>query len=182
MQRREGQYERVSEEVRALALRVPTSTGESVLELAQRRPIMLFFMRHNGCPFCRESLARIAKLRCQIEATGTGLVLVHMSSRSRARKLLSRFGLEDVPTVSDPRRSLYRAFGLRRGTLREVAGPALWRRGIPLLLRRGQSLSRKGGDLFQLSGLFLVFHGQVARGFFHQNAGDMPDFLSFAGL
>lgn len=182
MERRERQYERVSKEVRALALKVPTSTGESVLELAQRRPILLFFMRHDGCPFCRESLARIAKLRRQIEAGGTSLALVHMSSRAHARRLLSRFGLEDVPAISDPRRSLYRAFGLRRGSLRQVAGPALWPSGIPLVLRRGQSLSRKGGDLFQLSGLFLVFQGQVVRSFFHRNAGDMPDFLSFAGL
>jgi hypothetical protein len=143
---------------------------------------MLFFMRHNGCPFCRESLARIAKLRHQIEAAGTGLVLVHMSSRAHARRLLSRFGLDDVPAISDPRRSLYRAFGLRRGSLWQVAGPALWHKGIPLVLRRGQSLSRKGGDLFQLSGLFLVFQGRVVRSFFHQNAGDMADFVSFARL
>jgi hypothetical protein len=149
--------------------------------MAERRPQMLFFLRHTGCPFCRESLARIAKLRRQIEAGGTGLVLVHMSSSAHARSFLSRFGLDDVPAISDPRRALYRAFDLRRGSLWRVAGPALWLRGFPLLMRRGQSLSRKGGDLFQLSGLFLIFHGQVIRSFFHQNAGDMPDFLSFAG-
>jgi peroxiredoxin len=182
MPKREGQYERVSEEVRKLALKARTSTGDSVIELARRRPIMLFFMRHDGCPFCRESLARIAKLRDQIESRGTGLVLVHMSSGDHAHHLLARFGLEDVPAISDPRRSLYRAFGLRRGSLRQVAGPALWPQGVRLVLRRGQSLSRKGGDLFQLSGLFLVFQGQVVRSFFHRNAGEMPDFLSFAVL
>jgi peroxiredoxin len=169
-----------SPEVQELALKVRTSTGDSLLNLAARQPLMLFFLRHTGCPFCRESLARLAQLRRQIEAAGTTLVLVYMSTDSHAGKFLSQFGLADVPAISDPRRSLYRAFGLRRGTPWQVAGPQLWRQGFPLLLRRGQSLSRKGGDLFQLSGLFLVFHGHVIRTFLHQSAGDMPDFLSFA--
>lgn len=169
-----------STEVQELALKVRTNTGNSVLEMAERQPLMLFFLRHTGCPFCRESLARLAKLRRQIEESGTTLVLVHMSGDSHARKFLSRFGLDDVPVISDPRRSLYRAFGLRRGTPWQVAGPQLWAKGFPLLLRRGQSLSRKGGDVFQLSGLFLIFRGHVVRTFLHQSAGDMPDFLSFA--
>lgn len=169
-----------SPEVQELALKVRTNTGDSLLDLADRQPLMLFFLRHTGCPFCRESLARLAQLRRQIEANGTTLVLIHMSSDSHASKFLSRFGLADVPAISDPRRSLYRAFGLRRGSPWQVAGPQLWRRGFPLLLRRGQSLSPKGGDLFQLSGMFLVFHGHVIRTFLHQSAGDMPDFLSFA--
>lgn len=169
-----------SPEVRELALKVRTNTGDSVLDIAEHQPLMLFFLRHTGCPFCRESLARLAKLRHQIEAGGTALVLVHMSSDSHARKFLSRFGLDDLPAISDPRRSLYRAFGLRRGSPWQVAGPPLWARGFPLLAKHGQSLSRRGGDLFQLSGLFLIFHGHVIRTFLHQGAGDMPDFLSFA--
>jgi peroxiredoxin len=174
------QHSNVAPEVQELALKVKTSTGESLRELAERQPMMLYFMRHTGCPFCRESLARLRKLRRQIEESGTRLVLVHMSSESHARKFLSRFGLADVPAISDPRRALYRAFALRRGTLWQVAGPQLWARGFPLLLRHGQRLSRKGGNPFQLSGLFLVFHGHVIRAFLHQSAGDMPDFLAFA--
>jgi hypothetical protein len=42
-------------------------------------------------------------------------------------------------------------------------------------------VSRKGGDLLQLSGLFLVFQGRVIRSFLHQSAADIPDFLLFAG-
>jgi peroxiredoxin len=169
-----------SPEVQELALKAKTTAGESLLELAERQPLLLFFLRHTGCPFCRESLARLANMRKQIEETGTRLVLIHMSSDSRAHRFLSRFGLADLPAISDPRRSLYRAFGLRRGTPWQVAGPHLWARGFPLLARRGQGISRKGGDLFQLSGLFLVFHGHVIRTFLHQSAGDIPDFLSFA--
>lgn len=166
-------------DVEQLALTMRTNQGDSLRDLSAHQPLLLFFMRHTGCPFCRESLARLGRIRRKIEEGGTKLVLIHMSSDSHAQMFLSQFGLAGVARISDPRRSLYRAFGLQRGSLWQVIGPQLWARGFAALLRHGQSLSRKGGDLFQLSGLFLVFHGHVVRSFLHQTAGDMPDYAKF---
>jgi hypothetical protein len=45
------------------------------------------------------------------------------------------------------------------------------------MLRYGQSLSPEGGDIFQMPGVFLVYHGHVVRSFLHRNASDRPDFL-----
>lgn len=170
----------ISPEVQDFALRVTTNGGLSILELSKHQPTLLYFLRHAGCPFCRESLNRLSRERPKLEASGTALVLVHMVSDQHARKFLKRYGLDDVPLVSDRNRALYRAFGLGRGTLWQLIGPQLWLRGIELILKHGQSLSPQGGDLFQMPGVFLLFHGHVIRSFVHQTAADRPDFLLLA--
>lgn len=65
--------------------------------------------------------------------------------------------------VSSPDRQAHRAFGLRRGTLNQVAGPAVW---LPWL-RRQAGPERQGrfgqGDVSQLPGTFVVDTDGVVR-------------------
>jgi hypothetical protein len=100
-----------------------------------------------------------------------------MGTDQHARKFLSRYSLTDVPRVSDPERALYRAFGLGRGNLWQILGPQLWFRGILSMLKYGQSLSPEGGDIFQMPGIFLVYHGHVVSSFLYRDASDRTDFL-----
>ena len=48
-----------------------TSTGASLAELSRQQPILVVFLRHAGCTFCREALADLATQRAAIEKTGT---------------------------------------------------------------------------------------------------------------
>src|SRR5437763_929202 len=80
-------------------------------------------LRHSGCTFCRESLADISEQRESIEASGARIVLVHMGKEEYAAKFFRRYGLGDVPRISDPNQALYRAFGLNRGTFHSLFGP-----------------------------------------------------------
>jgi peroxiredoxin len=169
-----------SPEIQEFALRLRTNTGSSLFELSNRQPLLVFFLRHTGCPFCRESLTRLAKERRSLEESGTGIVLIHMSADRDADRFLSHYHLEDLPRISDRNRALYRAFGLRRGNLWQIVGPPLWARALGSIFTHGQSLSRRGGDLFQMPGLFLLYGGHVVRSFIHQTAGDRPDFVAMA--
>ncbi|MFN8816592.1 MAG: hypothetical protein ACK5ZV_07645, partial [bacterium] len=36
-----------------------TSGGQSVAELSMRSPVLMVFLRHFGCTFCREALADV---------------------------------------------------------------------------------------------------------------------------
>ena len=49
-----------SPEVHSLALRIRTNRGQTLQEMSQERPLLLVFLRHRGCPFCRETLADFA--------------------------------------------------------------------------------------------------------------------------
>jgi len=99
-------------------------------------------------------------------------VLVHQGSIEQGEALLARLWPE-APAISDPERRLYAAFGLGRGSLGQLLGPATWVAGARALLKR-HLVGRPVGDPLTMPGAFLVEGGRVlwARPFDH--AGDQP--------
>ncbi len=169
-----------SGEIQAMALRATTQEGQSVQQMSNEAPVLLVFLRHAGCTFCREALYDLSANRSAIEAQGTKLVLVHMGVDAESEPFFSRYGLEDLPRISDPRRSLYRAFGLTRGTLNALFGPKVWLRGFQVGILDGHGIGGLVGDGFQMPGVFLIYHGEVIRSYRHQSVTDRPDYLHFA--
>jgi hypothetical protein len=149
-----------------------------VAELSGESPVLLLFLRHSGCMFCREALADISRVRQEVAGTGTRIVLVHMGGLHSMDKLLQKNGLEGVDRINDPRQLLYRAFGLRRGRLRQLIGFGVIRRGFlaAVLARHGFGLF--SADPFQMPGLFLIHQGEILNRFRHRTAADRPDYLA----
>src|ERR1035441_2022695 len=73
------------------------------------------------------------------EAAGVRIVLVHMVDSDAIEKLIGKYGLDGVDRICDPARKLYRAFGLKRGRLRQLFGPKVLWRALPegVLSRHG---------------------------------------------
>ena len=151
-----------------------------VLSLSNRAPVLAVFLRHNGCTFCRETLAKLAEVRQQIEATGTQIVLVHMSDDASAKELFSRYGLDDVERVSDPSRQLYERFELKKGRFLQLLGPKVIWRGMIATLLRGHGIGKIQGSVFQLPGAVLISNGQVIAAHHSENSSDTPDFCGLA--
>lgn len=166
-----------SPEIVRMSLRAQTQNGMTLMEMSRRWPSMVVFLRHFGCTFCREALADLAKARVEIERSGVRLVLVHMGTEEQAERFFRRYRMEDVARVSDPQQSLYRAFGLTRGTLANLFGPKVWWRGFQAGLLDKHGIGGLVGDGFQMPGAFLVYHGEVLRSFRHQSAADRPDYV-----
>jgi len=165
-------------EILRMALHRKTNYGVTLDELSRMSPVLLVFLRHAGCTFCREALADLAARRREIEETGTRLVLVHMGSEQQGVKFFAKYGLESVPHISDPKRSLYRAFGLPRGSFGDLFGPKVWVRGFEAAILGRHGVGRLVGDGFQMPGAFLLFHGEVVRSYRHQSAADRPDYMA----
>jgi len=157
-----------------------TQSGQSLVGLSRASPVLVLFLRHGGCPFCRQTLAELAKRREKIEAAGTRLVLVHMMSEADAARLLASYDLADVQRISDPEQTLYRAFGLRRGKASQVMGPRIWWRGFKATVLRGHLPGRPKGDIFQLPGAYLLVDGEVVRRFEPETSAEQPDFVELA--
>jgi peroxiredoxin len=177
-----GRQRVASPEVQEFALRVRTNGGISLKDLSIENPVMLVFLRHTGCMFCRETLGDIAVQRRQIEATGTKVVLVHMGREPQSAKLFEKYGIGDMPRVSDPNRALYRAFGLGRGSAMQLFGPGVWLRAFVAAVINGHGTGSAVGDVFQMPGVFLVYHGHVVRSFIHHSVADRPDYRRFVSL
>jgi peroxiredoxin len=171
-----------SPEIQRMAMRAKTQFGLSIAELSQLSPVLLVFLRHAGCTFCREALSDLAAQRSAIEETGTRMVLVHMGSEKHAQSFFRKYGLEDVARVSDPGRAIYRAFGLPRGSFLKLFGPKVLVRGFQAGVLAGHGLGRLVGDGFQMPGVFVLFHGIVLRSYRHQSAADRPDYLEMTAL
>ena len=84
-----------------------TESGRTLLELVDESPLLLIFLRHFGCSFCRQTLDEVSKLRSQIEAKGIRPVFVHLGTPERAKPYFDYYHLSDIERVSDPPASLY---------------------------------------------------------------------------
>jgi peroxiredoxin len=163
------------------ALARPVSVEErSLRDISADTPILLVFLRHFGCTFCREALTDIRRQRRVIEISGTRIVLVHMVDDATARDALSPYGLDDLLRISDPELKLYRAFGLERGTVRQLFGPRVWIRGIVAGLFDRHGVGALAGDGFQMPGVFLIRKGAVEAAYLHRAASDRPDYAGLA--
>ena len=77
--------------------------------------------------------------------------------------------------IADADGALAEAFSVRRGTIGEIAGPAVWGRGL-LALLSGNGIGRPVGDVWLLPGLFLIVDGRIAWSHPFRNSADHPDF------
>jgi peroxiredoxin len=153
-----------------------TQSGRKLLDLSAESPVLLVFLRHAGCTFCRETLADLSQHRKQIESNGTLIVIVHMGEPEVMSRLLERTGLLELDRIVDGGQDLYRAFGLKRGTLRQLFGLTVLNRAF-----LGGALARYGigpleGDSAQMPGLFVIYQGSIIRRFRHRSVADRPDY------
>ena len=166
----------LSEQTVALAA-MRTQRGRSVLELSRESPVLLVFLRHFGCTFCREAMSDIADQRAELEAAGVRVVLVHMSADELAEQYFERYKLEGIDHVSDPACDGYRAFGLVKGTFNQLFGLQSWIRGFEAGVVKGHWVGyQQLGDGFQMPGAFGVLDGEVVGSFVHKVASDRPDY------
>lgn len=155
--------------------KLASQQGHTLAELSSERPVLVTFLRHAGCPFCREALASIAQARSELEKRGIGIALVHMADDATILPLVSRYGLADVDRFSDPERRLYRACGLSRGSLTQVLGPKVWWRGLMVALLGGHGFGPVVGDVLQMPGVFILHRGRIVASFQHRSSADRPD-------
>ena len=92
----------------------------------------------------------------------------------QAQALCDRF---EAPfsCLADPRRSGYKAFGLRRGSLWDVLlNPAVMRRGLEAA-SKGHHIERIIGDAFQMPGTFIIGRDGIVRyARYARHSGDHP--------
>ena len=155
-----------------------TQTGESLHELCCRQPVLLVFLRHFGCVFCKEALDDLSARRPAIQGSGVTLIFVHMADNETAEEYFRRFKLNGVLHISDPEQRYYRAFGLQRGSFNQLYGLRTWLRGFQVKREKGfeLELAKKLGDSTQMPGVFVLQNGRIIESYVHRYAADRPDY------
>lgn len=153
-----------------------TENGTPLVQMVDIAPVLLVFLRHAGCTFCREAVSDIAAVRHEIEATGTRIVLVHMGDREAMESVIHKYSLEGVDRICDESQQLYAAFGLTQGTWNQLYGFKVWFRGLVAGMVRGHGIGKPVADFTQMPGVFFLDRGIVTASFRHRSAADRPNY------
>ena len=154
-----------------------TSRGERLGELTQDSAVMLVFLRHFGCVFCKEALADLAEQKEKIAQKGVQMVFVHMSEDAIAEKYFKDYKLNGVRHISDPEFRYYTAFGITKGGFSQLYSLRSWMRGFEAK-KEGHKLelSKALGDSTQMPGIFILKERAIKNQFIHKYASDRPDY------
>lgn len=140
----------------------------SLRSLYQDSKLGLIFLRHLGCPFCRE---QVVELRNYPEAN---LAFVVMASPEATRAFKEKLR-SPHPFICDPTKALYRSFGLGSASLGQIFNTHTLMRGTALALK-GVGGGRMVGDPFALAGSFVIdIDGKVIWEYQAKDAADNPE-------
>ena len=154
-----------------------TNTNESIIDMSFKGPVLLVFLRHFGCIFCREALRDLSLKRQEYEEKNIGLIFVHMSDNETAEMYFRSFNLDGVKHISDPTCSYYNAFRLGKGNISQLFGFKNLVRGFEVTIGKGiPVMASQLGDGNQMPGVFVVYQGKIVNEFRHTFAGDKPDY------
>jgi peroxiredoxin len=154
-----------------------TSEGTNLYEISKDKSVMLVFLRHFGCIFCKEALFDLSKKRKYFEQGGIQLVFVHMATAEVADDYFKTFKLDSTPHISDPETVYYQRFGLIKGNTSQLMGLKNWVRGFEVSVGKGIEVSiRQIGDAFQMPGVFVIKDGVIQESFIHKTPADRPDY------
>ncbi|MBK9719473.1 MAG: redoxin domain-containing protein [Saprospiraceae bacterium] len=92
-----------------------TNEGYSLMEISNQKNVLLVFLRHFGCSFCREAMQEISILDKDLDHESTAIILVHMSSEEIAVNYFRRYKIEHLLRISDLDCTYYKHFGLIKG-------------------------------------------------------------------
>lgn len=157
-----------------------TESGRTLLELVDEQPLLLVFLRHFGCAFCRQAIDDVSQVKDQLAQRGVRPVFIHVGTPERAKPYFDYYGLADVERVSDPEATLYQGPGFdlaRTHPLSHFLLPRVWKGWLSgALFQHGFSpLLRE--DAHQMPGVFFLKDRQVARALRLKRISDRPDYL-----
>jgi peroxiredoxin len=137
-------------------------------------PVLLTFLRHFGCIFCREWLVQLEAHAPQLQAAGLRIVAVGIGEARHARRYGPRLA-PSVTTYTTPDASAHAAFGLAPAGVAQFANPRVAAAGLRAVLR-GQLQGQATGETRILGATFVVNRGGLIR-FAHYDAfaGDHAD-------
>jgi hypothetical protein len=175
----EGAGTRSDEGLSQVLASIRTESGASLQELAEASPVLLIFLRHFGCSFCRQAISDIADLRGELARRGVRPVFVHLGTPERAKPFFEYYGIGDVERVSDPEAKVYQSpvFAISRIhpvlTLFQPSVWAGWFKGA--IFKHGIGAIKEDGK--QMQAIFFLKGPKIVREFRYKTIADEPNYL-----
>jgi hypothetical protein len=134
---------------------------------------LLVFLRHFGCMFCRETLADMRAVSEKDERFPLPLFFFQ-GSATEGRAFLRR-AWPDLRAIADPVAEIYEAFGIGRGGLVKMFGPAVWS-AKTCAQAKGHENGPRSGDIWRMPGVYLARGSEILWAHEYRHAADHPDY------
>jgi len=158
---------------------IRTESGAALLDLAQESPVLLVFLRHFGCSFCRKAISDVADLRAELAIRNVRPVFVHLGPPDLAKVYFDYYGLSEVERINDPQAAIYRhpVFALgRTNPIWHVVNPIVWFGWLKgAIFKHG--IGKIEGDGHQMPGIFFLKGPKIVRRFIYRTIADEPNYL-----
>ncbi len=157
-------------------LKLDSTDGRVELRERWRQgPLVVMFMRHFGCAFCREQLIKVGRAQDEFAAAGAGVVAIFQYSAEATRDFCAS---RKVPfdCLGDPLREAYGEVEVGRGGRDQVLGRRIARKYLGTIVRsRVVGGGSQGGDMQQLPGTFVISaRGRVVFAHYAVSSADNP--------
>jgi AhpC/TSA family len=167
------------DEVAATLAAIRTESGASLLSLAEASPVLLIFLRHFGCSFCRKAISDVAELRSELQNRGVRPIFVHLGTSEIAKAHFDYYGLSDVERVNDLGAAIYQhpVFALgRTNPLFQALNPVVWVGWLKgAIFKHG--IGKIESDGHQMPGIFFLRDAKIVRRFVHRTIADQQNYL-----
>lgn len=134
---------------------------------------LLVFLRHFGCMFCRETLSDMREI-AERDPRFPSPLFFFQGSPSEGRAFLRRYW-PALRAVADPRAEFYEGFGVERGGLLKMLGPAVWA-AKSRAESKGHRNGERSGDIWRMPGVFLARGRQIVWAHEFRHAEDHPNY------
>jgi peroxiredoxin len=148
----------------------------TVIELEsiwEKGPVLISFLRHFGCTFCREWLSELEQHHEDIAGAGMQSVAVAMGETKHAERYCGELA-PDVTCVLQEDADPYQTYGLTQGGAKELISLEVLKAGIRAY-SKGHRQGKAMGDTRMLPGVFIVdARGKIRYAYYGKHAGDHP--------
>jgi peroxiredoxin len=148
--------------------------GVELRERWERGPLVVMFMRHFGCAFCREHLQEMGRAYPDFQEAGAEVVAVFQYDDDATQRFCTG---RKVPfdCLGDPDREAYEAVSLKRGSATQIVSPKTVVRALSAARHGAIGGPPQGGDIAQLPGTFVIDRdGRVVLAHYSRNSADNP--------
>lgn len=139
------------------------------------RPVVLVFLRHFGCPFCREQIARLRADYARFTELGAEIVCIGMGNYKVGKAFSILMTMPFPMLVSGDDNTVYNLYSLGKAGLGQIFSLSAFKRGL-LAFKNGHRSAGAQGDVFQSPGVFVIDQGgKIVYAHHYRDIGDNPD-------
>lgn len=145
--------------------------------LWKKQVLVLAFTRHFGCPQCKEMVDQLIDAHQTLTEAGLLLAIVSHASPESAKAFCDQRA-PNALCLADPDRTVYKAYGLYRGTFwQTLLSPNIWKSNRRLAREKGYKpdIPPPGQDAYQMSGTFVIgVDGKIRLPYYYEDIADHP--------